>query len=161
MHSGYVYTKTQQWLYLNTVMPHYNTHHSDHCSVLFFSCPRSEGWPHYGCTFSIYLYPLSFWLTLPQGVLSTSWCCLSRPCVVFLACVHLALALFLALFLSPDNSLVSSWYDHNMLASLLWQSLTVASLQTTRLLDFISYLISYFLVGWSVAAVILYHSTIR
>jgi len=32
-------------------------------SVLFFSCPGSEGWPLPGCTFSIYLYPLSFWLT--------------------------------------------------------------------------------------------------
>jgi len=59
-------------------------------SVLFLSCPRSEGWPHHGRTFSVYLYPLSFWLTLPQDVLSTSWCCLSRPCVVFLACIHLA-----------------------------------------------------------------------
>jgi len=55
---------------------------------------------------------------LPQTVLSTTWCCLSRPCVVFLACVHLAL--FLALLLSPGNSLVSSWYDHSMLASSLW-----------------------------------------
>jgi len=61
------------------------------CSVLFFSRPRSEGWPHHGCTFSIYPCPLSFWLTLPRGVLSKSWCCPSRPCVVFLACVHLAL----------------------------------------------------------------------
>jgi len=69
---------------------------------------------------------LSFWLTLPRGVLSTSWCCPSRPCVVFLACVHLAL--FLALSLSPDNSLVSSWCDHSMLVSLLWQYLTVPSL---------------------------------
>ena len=50
----------------------------------------------------------------------------SRPCVVFLACVNLAL--FLALFLSPGNSLVSSWCDHSMLASLLWQCLTVPSL---------------------------------
>jgi len=75
---------------------------------------------------SIYLYPVSFWLTLPQGVLSTTWCCLSKPCVVFLACVHLAL--FLALFLSPGNSLVSSWCDHSMLASLLWHCLTVPSL---------------------------------
>ena len=74
----------------------------------------------------IYPYPLSFWLTLPQGVLSTSWCCLSRLCVVFLACVHLAL--FLALFLSPGNSLGSSWYHHRMLASLLWQCLVVPSL---------------------------------
>jgi len=47
------------------------------CSVLFLSHPRSEGWPHHGRTFSIYLYPLSFWLTLPQGVLSISWSCLS------------------------------------------------------------------------------------
>ena len=78
--------------------------------VLFLSLPRSEGWPHHGRTFSIYLYPLSFWLTLPQRVLSTTWCYLSRPCVVFLACVHLAL--FLALFLSSGNSLVSSWCDH-------------------------------------------------
>ena len=29
-------------------------------SVLFLSLPRSEGWPHHGRTFSIYLYPLSF-----------------------------------------------------------------------------------------------------
>ena len=52
---------------------------------LFFSRPRSEGWPHHGRTFSIYLCPLSFWLTLPRAVLSTSSCCPSRPCVVFLA----------------------------------------------------------------------------
>ena len=66
-----------------------------HCSfsVLFFSCARSEGWPHHRRTFSIYLCPLSFWSTLQRGVLSTSWCCLSRPCTVFLACVHLALFL--------------------------------------------------------------------
>ena len=53
-------------------------------------------------------------------------------CVVFLACVHLAL--FLALFLSPGNSLVSSWYDHSrpMLASLLWQCPTVPSLREDR-----------------------------
>ena len=28
--------------------------------VLFFSRPRSEGWPHHGRTFSIYPCPLSF-----------------------------------------------------------------------------------------------------
>jgi len=50
------------------------------CIVLFFC---------HGRTFSIYLCPLTFWLTLPRRVLSTSWCCPSRPCVVFLACVHL------------------------------------------------------------------------
>ena len=32
----------------------------DHCSVLFFSRPGSEGWPHHGRTFSIYPCPLSF-----------------------------------------------------------------------------------------------------
>ena len=93
---------------------------------LFFSHPWSEGWPHYGRTFSIYLCPLSFWLTLPWGVLSTSLCCLSRQCMVFLACMYLAL--FLSSSLSPGNSVVSSWCDHSMLASLLWQCLTVSSL---------------------------------
>jgi len=68
-------------------------------SFLFFSRPRSEGWPHYGRTFST---NLSFWLTLPREVLSTYWCCPSRPRVVILAWVHLAL--FLALSLSPGNS---------------------------------------------------------
>ena len=29
-------------------------------SVLLFSRPGSEGWPHRGCTFSIFLCPLSF-----------------------------------------------------------------------------------------------------
>ena len=71
------------------------------CYVLFYSRPQSEGWPHHGRTFSIYPCPLSFWLTLPRGVLSTFWCCPSKPCVVFLACVHLTL--FLALSLSPGN----------------------------------------------------------
>ena len=61
-----------------------------------------------------------------HGVLSTSWCCPSRPCVAFLACVHLAL--FLALSLSPGNFLVSSWCEHSMLPSLLWRRLTVPSL---------------------------------
>ena len=37
-------------------------------------------WPHHGRTLSIYSCPLSFWLTLPRRVLSTSWCCPSRPC---------------------------------------------------------------------------------
>ena len=35
---------------------------------------------------------------------------------------------FLALSLSLGNSLVSSWCDHSMLASLLWRCLTVPSL---------------------------------
>ena len=61
------------------------------CSLTFCSSPRSEGWPHHGRTFSVYLCPLSFWLTLPRRVLSTSWCCPSRPCVAFLAYEHLAL----------------------------------------------------------------------
>jgi len=74
-------------------------------------------WPHHERTFSIYLCPLSFWLTLPRGVLSTSWCCPFRPCVVFLACVHLAL--FLALSLSPGNSLISSRFVNNPLICFL------------------------------------------
>jgi len=100
-------------------------------SVLFCSSAvlaRSEGWPHHERTFSIYLCPLPFWLTFPWWVLSTSWSCPSRLCVVFLACVHLALFLALGLSLSPGNSLVSSWCDHSMLASLLLQSLIVPPL---------------------------------
>jgi len=95
-----------------------HTSHIHHTlqAVLLISCPRSEGWPHHGRTFSIYHCPLSFWLTLPRGVLSTSWCCPSRPCVVFVACVHLALTL--ALSFTPGNSLVSSRCDRSMLASL-------------------------------------------
>jgi len=79
------------------------------CS-LFFSRPRSEGWPHHGRTFSIYLCPLSFWLTLQRGVLSTSWCCPFRQCVVFLACVHLTLFLALSLSLSLSLSVAISIY---------------------------------------------------
>ena len=59
-------------------------------------------------------------------LLSMSWCCPSRPCVTLLACVHLGL--FLALSLSPRNSLVSLWCDHSMLASLLRRCLTAPSL---------------------------------
>ena len=83
-------------------------------------------WLHHGRTFSIYLCPLSLWLSLPRS----PWCCPSRPCMAFLACMHLAL--FLALSLSPGNSLVSSWCDHSMLVSLLWQCLTVPALLRTH-----------------------------
>ena len=71
-------------------------------AVLFSGRPWFEGWPNHGWTFSIYFCPLSLWLTLPKAVLSTSWCCPSRPCVVFLTCVHLEL--FLVLSPSPGNS---------------------------------------------------------
>ena len=46
------------------------------------------------------------WLTLPRGVLSTSWCCPSRPCMVFLACVHLHCSLHY-LFLQATPLIVS------------------------------------------------------
>jgi len=78
---------------------------------------------------SPFICPLSFWLSLPRRDLSTSWCCPSRPCVVFLACVHLAL--FLALSISPGNSLVSSWCDH---ASFLALTVSNSSLFTPTLL---------------------------
>jgi len=41
--------------------------------VLFFSHLQSERWPNHGRTFSIYLCPLSFWLTLSRGVLSMKY----------------------------------------------------------------------------------------
>jgi len=40
---------------------------SGDCSVLFFSRAPYDGWPHRGCTFSIFCR-MSFWLTLPRGV---------------------------------------------------------------------------------------------
>ena len=54
-----------------------------------------------------------------------------RPCVAFLAytCTwHCSLH-----YLSPGNSLASSWCDHSMLASLLWRCLTVPSLGLLQL----------------------------
>ena len=63
--------------------------------------------------------PLSFWLNLPWRVLSISWCCPHRPCMVLLTYVYLAL------FLAP------------------WQCLTVPSLlqlcqKPTRLFSLLS-----------------------
>ena len=87
---GNMLTLQKRLFYLSIFILFYTFGWLMFCSVLFFSRPRSEGWPHHGRTFCIYLCPLSFWLTLPRGVLSTSWCCPSRPCVVFLVCAHLA-----------------------------------------------------------------------
>jgi len=39
---------------------------------------------------SPFIFVLCHWLTLPWEVLSIYWCCPSRSCVVFLACVHLS-----------------------------------------------------------------------
>jgi len=55
--------------------------------IRFCSLPIFD--PNVGHTIVVlspFICPLSFWLTLPRGVLSMSWCCPSRPCVVFLAC---------------------------------------------------------------------------
>ena len=98
------------------------------CSVLFCSLAFLD--PRVGHTMDVLssfisIHCHSDWL-FDRVFLSTTWCCLSRPCVVFIACMHLAL--FLALFLSLGNSLVSSWCDHSMLPSSLWQCLTVPSL---------------------------------
>jgi len=46
--------------------------------VFFFSCLWSEGWTDHGRTFSIYLCPFSFWLTLPE--LCFYWICIHCPC---------------------------------------------------------------------------------
>jgi len=117
------------------------------CSVLFFGRSRSDGWLQHGRTFSIYLCPLSFWLTLPRGVLSTYWCCPSRPCVVFLACVHLAGIIHCIISFS-SNSLVSMhvsevdyyYIDHCSSTSadmLLKARRSVGALTTNRYPDYI------------------------
>ena len=41
----------------------------------FFRRPRTEGWPHHGCTFSIYLCPSVILIDSSRGVMSTCWCC--------------------------------------------------------------------------------------
>ena len=58
------------------------------CSLAVFNLKLVTLWRYFlrlFCTFSLILIDSS------TGVLSTSWCCPFRPCVVFLACVHLAL----------------------------------------------------------------------
>jgi len=90
-------------------MPTYDT-------VLFFSRPRwSEGWPHHGRTFSIYSCPLSFWLTLPRGVLSTSWCCPSRPACTWHCSLHY---FFIALPRSTHAVIVHCLYAYDTVSSL-------------------------------------------
>ena len=78
------------------------------CSVLFSSRLQSSGWTHHGRTFSIYLCPLSFWLTLLRRVLSTYWCCPSRPSVHGLPRLH-APGIVSCIISFSSNSFVSSW----------------------------------------------------
>ena len=92
------------------------------CSVLFFIQHRSEGRPHHGHTFFIYLCH-SDWLFHSEShpridVVHPGSAWSSLACSVHLS-------LFLSLSLSPGNSLVFSWCDHSMLACLLWQCLTL------------------------------------
>ena len=105
-------------------------------SVLFFSRPRSECWPHHARTFSIYPCPLSFWLTLPRRVLSTSRCCPPRPCVAFLAFVHMALCL--AFSLSPGNPLFPHGVTIVAYASFLALTVSDSSLFTPALFSLLS-----------------------
>ena len=70
-------------------------------AVLFFSRPRSQGWPHHVRTFSVILTDSS---TESPVHLSTSWCFPSRPCLAFIACIHLASFLAFSLFL--DNIII-------------------------------------------------------
>jgi len=88
-------------------------------SVLFFSRPRSEGWYVLSPFISVLCH--SDWL-FRGGVLSTYWCCPSRQCVVFLACVHLTV--FHALSLSPGIFL--TLVGPNMAQSLSWLGWSVS-----------------------------------
>jgi len=96
------------------------------CSVPFLSHSRSEGWPHHGRTFSIYLYPLSFWIDsstespvhdLMLSIQAVRGLPRLRtpgivPCIISFS----------------KQFPFSSWCDHSMLASFLWQCLAVPSL---------------------------------
>jgi len=95
------------------------------CSFLF--CSLAILHPRVGHTMNV-LSPFISVLCHSDWLFHNQSCpyllrCPSRLCMVFLACVHLALSPVLSL--SPGNSLVFSWCDHSMLASLLWQSLIV------------------------------------
>jgi len=92
-------------------------------TVLFCSLavldPRVGQWPHHGRTFSIHPCPPSFLLTLPRGIMSTVHVLmLSIQAVRGLPRLR-ARGIVPCISLSPGNSLVSSWCDHIMLASLL------------------------------------------
>ena len=93
---------------------------------MLFSRPRSEGWLHDGRTFSIYPCPLSFWLTLPLRVLSTSWCRPPRPCVVFLVCVHLAffLASYSAIYCWLCARYICSYWTETEVFFVIWKVLS-------------------------------------
>jgi len=81
---------------------------------MLYHNPRGSATP---LTYCLHL-SLSFVILIDSSTGSpVSVLMLSIQCVVFVACVHLEL--FLALSLSPGNSLVSSWCDHNMLVYLL------------------------------------------
>jgi len=69
---GHVTVETNSALNKYGGLFHKQFHQDGPVPVLFLSLPRSKGWPHHGCSFSIYLYPLLFCLTLPQRVLSTT-----------------------------------------------------------------------------------------
>ena len=87
----------------------------DEMIVLFFSRPRFECWPHDGRTFSIHLCPPVILIDSSTG---SPVHILMLPILAVHDLPHLVhMALFLALSLSPGNSLVSSWCDHSMLAS--------------------------------------------
>ena len=103
------------------------------CSVLFFNRPRSEGWPHHERrpTFSIYRCPLSFWLTLPQGVLSTYWCCSSSPAYAWHCSLHYLRYLFLqAALLFPHWSYMTMSGSFNMHVQSSSESLGAGSFET-------------------------------
>jgi len=93
-------------------------------SVLFFSHPRSEGWPHDGRTFSIiFVVCHSDWLFHSEScprldVVHPGRVWSSSPACIWHCSLH---------NLSPGNSFVSSWCDHSMLTSLLLQCLRVHS----------------------------------
>ena len=111
------------------------------CSVdlfCFFSRPWYEDWPHHGRTFSIYLCPLSFWLTLPRGVLSMSWCCPSRRGLPRLRAPSLVIALLYSLCIHKIGLRISV---HNFLSDLVtacnksWQKTRVTNLLSKALQD--------------------------
>ena len=91
------------------------------CSVLF--CSSAILSPRFGHTMNV----ISLFISV---LCHSDWLFHGESCPILMSIqavrgLRRLRALFLALVLSPGNSLVSPYYDHSMLASLLWQSLIV------------------------------------
>jgi len=123
------------------------------CSVLLFSHPWFEGWPRHGCTFSIYLYPMSFWLTLPQSPVHELM--LSLQAVRGLPCLHApGIVPSIISYSRQFLSFLMVWPQYasflaftvSSLLQLCWESTHLFSLLSTKHTESFSCIISHWFI---------------